>query len=89
MAKKKETKRTNTIIKSENKENEFATRAPQSFEVQNMHIKQHDIENLIYVVLLCIDNTVYHFGASLKDLGKKWFSFNKMEMTAKELLETM
>ena len=35
---------------------------------------------------LCIDNTVYHIGASLKDLGKKWFSFNKMEMTAKELL---
>jgi len=35
---------------------------------------------------LCIDNTVYHIGASLKDLGKKWFSFNRMEMTAKELL---
>lgn len=35
---------------------------------------------------LCIDNTVYHIGASLKDLGKRWFSFNKMEMTAKELL---
>ena len=86
MAKKKETKRTNTIIKSENKENEFATRAPQSFEVQNMHLKQHDIENHIYVVLLCIDNTVYHIGASLKDLGKRWFSFNKMEMPAKELL---
>ncbi len=35
---------------------------------------------------LCIDNTVYHIGASLKDLGKKWFAFSKMEMTAKELL---
>jgi len=35
---------------------------------------------------LCIDNTVYHIGASLKDLGKKWFSFNKMEMSAKELM---
>ena len=38
---------------------------------------------------LCIDNTVYHIGASLKDLGKRWFSFNKMEMTAKELLENV
>ena len=38
---------------------------------------------------LCIDNTVYHIGASLKDLGKRWFSFNKMEMTAKELLGRM
>ena len=38
---------------------------------------------------LCIDNTVYHIGASLKDLGKRWFSFNKMEMSAKELLGKM
>jgi hypothetical protein len=22
---------------------------------------------------------VYHIGASLKDLGKKWFAFSKME----------
>ena len=38
---------------------------------------------------LCIDNTVYHIGASLKDLGKRWFSFNRMEMTAKELLRNV
>ncbi len=29
------------------------------------------------------------FGTSLKDLVKCWFSFNKMEMTAKELMEKM
>ena len=29
---------------------------------------------------------VYHFGASLKDLGKKWFAFSKMEMNAEEIL---
>src|SRR5699024_10498845 len=29
---------------------------------------------------LVIDNTeVYHLGASLKDLGKKWFAFSKMD----------
>lgn len=28
---------------------------------------------------LCIDDTVYHVGASIKDLGKKWFAFSKME----------
>jgi len=29
---------------------------------------------------LIIDNElIYHFGASLKDLGKKWFAFSKME----------
>lgn len=36
---------------------------------------------------LCIDNIVYHIGASLKDLGKKWFAFNRMEITTTELLE--
>lgn len=35
---------------------------------------------------LCLANTVYHIDISLKDLGNRWFSFNKMEMTAKELL---
>ncbi len=38
---------------------------------------------------LCIDDTVYHLGASLKDLGKKWFAFSRMEWTATELLEKM
>lgn len=36
---------------------------------------------------LIIDKTdVYHFGASLKDLGKKWFAFSKMEMKAMEII---
>ena len=36
---------------------------------------------------LCIDETVYHLGASIKDLGKKWFAFNRMEMPTTELLD--
>ncbi|GHU01758.1 hypothetical protein FACS1894147_02220 [Spirochaetia bacterium] len=36
---------------------------------------------------IIIDNTVYHIGASLKDLGKKWFAFTKMMLGARELLE--
>ena len=37
---------------------------------------------------LCIDNDVYHIGASIKDLGKKWFGFSKMEiLTPDELVE--
>lgn len=38
---------------------------------------------------LCIDDTVYLIGASLKDLGKKWFGFTKMEQTTDELLSKM
>ena len=36
---------------------------------------------------LCIDETVYHLGASIKDLGKKWFAFNRMEMPTTKLLQ--
>lgn len=35
---------------------------------------------------LIIDNEVYHIGASIKDLGKKWFAFCKMELQANEIL---
>ena len=35
---------------------------------------------------LIIDDTVYHLGASLKDLGKKLFAFSRMEMGADGLL---
>lgn len=35
---------------------------------------------------LIIDDDIYHIGASLKDLGKKWFAFSKMEMRVIEML---
>ena len=39
---------------------------------------------------LIIDGTtVYHFGASLKDLGKKWFAFSKMDIGAVEMLKKL
>lgn len=45
------------------------------FEVKNF-TQSHDR-------FLIIDNKeVYHLGASLKDLGKKWFAFSKLEKTS-------
>ena len=35
---------------------------------------------------LIIDDTVYHIGASLKDLGKRLFAFNRMGIGAEEIL---
>jgi len=36
---------------------------------------------------IIIDNTiVYHFGASFKDLGKKWFAFSKMDIGVAKML---
>ena len=43
--------------------------------------------NLSHDRFIIIDNVVYHIGASLKDLGKAWFAFTKMnDISAEELL---
>lgn len=39
--------------------------------------------------LIIDETTVYHIGASLKDLGKKWFAFSKMEMDALEMIANL
>ena len=38
---------------------------------------------------LFIDDDVYHIGASLKDLGKKWFAFSKMGLNTNILLQNI
>ena len=45
--------------------------------------------NKVHDRFLCIDNTVYHIGASLKDLGKKWFAFAKMEIQTRQLVSNI
>ena len=39
--------------------------------------------------LIIDEKEVYHFGASLKDLGKKWFAVSKMDINSFELLEKL
>lgn len=54
----------------------------ESIDVNIFH-KAHDR-------FLIIDRkTVYHVGASLKDLGKRWFAFSKMELSAEDLLNKL
>ena len=49
-------------------------------EIQNFN-KAHDR-------FLLIDEEVYHIGASIKDLGKKWFAFTLMhDLTTNELIK--
>ena len=39
---------------------------------------------------LIIDHAiVYHIGASLKDLGKKWFAFSRINLNAQEIIEKL
>ena len=39
--------------------------------------------------LILDNNKVYHFGASLKDLGKYWFAFSELQMDAQDILEKL
>jgi hypothetical protein len=39
--------------------------------------------------LIIDEKTVYHIGASLKDLGKKWFAFSKINLDPKDLLRRL
>lgn len=63
---------TKTITKQLTLDVKKANEQYPSFELKPF-TKSHDR-------FLIIDNTeVYHLGASLKDLGKKWFAFSKLE----------
>ena len=47
-------------------------------------------ETAIKVSIQIMDNqSIYHIGASLKDLGKKWFAFSKMDKMSLELIERL
>jgi hypothetical protein len=63
-------------------------------ETQSLDIERHNRQYPPVTVrendrfhdrFLIIDDTVYHLGASLKDLGKKLFAFSKMEIGAEVL----
>jgi len=49
----------------------------------NIFTKSHDR------FLIIDNNMVFHIGASLKDLGKKWFAFSKMEIEANEIISRL
>ncbi len=60
----------------------------------NLHNSQYDsidvqVFSNAHDRFLMIDETVYHIGASLKDLGKKWFAFSKMVIDSTTLLSKM
>ena len=39
--------------------------------------------------LIVDEMTVYHIGASLKDLGQRWFAFSKIELDVEEMLSKL
>ncbi len=60
----------------------------------NRHNRQYapiDIRTAdkIHERFLIIDNTLYHIGASIKDLGKKLFAFSQMEISPDVILDNL
>jgi len=51
-----------------------------------MEITDCDVQSEHDRFIIIDESLVYHFGAALKDLGKKWIAFSKMEIEAVEML---
>ena len=74
---------TKTMNKQLNLDLQKANEQYGGFELKSFH-KSHDR------FLIIDDQEVYHLGASLKDLGKRWFAFSKLDpSTVAELLKTV
>ena len=86
MLDKRKKKVTATIYTKEIKKQLSLDLAKHNAQYQPIEVKEF---GKVHDRFLCIDNVVYHIGASLKDLGKKWFAFTKMEIKTKELLGNM
>lgn len=54
-----------------------------NLQYKPIEIKKFDLSHDRF---LLIDEDIYHVGASLKDLGKKWFAFSKMDRTSFEIM---
>lgn len=58
----------------------------QKYNAQHNNLKAIKFESS-HDRFLIIDDEIYHIGASLKDLGKKWFAFSLLEAQSFALLE--
>ena len=53
-------------------------------QYNNIEIKKFDNSHDRFLII--DEKEVYHIGASLKDLGKKWFAFSRMDMESLSIL---
>jgi hypothetical protein len=59
------------------------------FNAQYPEIKMRTFHKSHDRFLIIDYQTVYHIGASLKDLGKKWFAFSRIEIDAREMIDKL
>ena len=56
-------------------------------QYKNLTLKKFNKSHDRFIII--DDKDIYHFGASLKDLGKKWFAFSKFSKGALTILEKL
>jgi hypothetical protein len=61
----------------------------QKYNEQYRPVKIKEFTNAHDRFLILDKKEVYHIGASLKDLGKKWFAFSKMDRESVRILERL
>jgi len=59
------------------------------FNAQFEEVEVKEFNNAHDRFLIIDSKDIYHFGASLKDIGKKWFAFSKFEKEAVEMLRKL
>ena len=59
----------------------------QKYETQYKNIELFEFKNSHDRFLIIDKKEVYHLGASLNDLGKKWFAFSKFEIENLKILD--
>jgi hypothetical protein len=86
LSKKKESVLVRILTKSQSKQIQLdlkkANEQYGGFELPSFN-KSHDR------FLIIDDLEIYHLGASLKDLGKRWFAFSKLDKASVDGLLTM
>ncbi|DAB38140.1 MAG TPA: DNA-binding protein, partial [Sulfuricurvum kujiense] len=58
----------------------------QKYQAQYQNMELFEFKNAHDRFIILDGVEMYHIGASLKDLGKKWFAFSKFEVDALEIL---
>ena len=58
----------------------------QKYNSQYKNIELYEFKKAHDRFLILDSTEVYHIGASLKDLGKKWFAFSRFEMNGLDIL---
>lgn len=61
----------------------------QKYQTQYKNTELFEFKNSHDRFLIIDKNEVYHLGASLKDLGKKWFAFSKFDINSLDLLKKL